>query len=162
MERAHAVNGPGWAALWKDWISIQFTSTKGSTMELQTARAILDTLAQGIHPVTGEVMPEDSPYNAPPVIRALFAVSQALEAGAGTPVAAPARRNRAELPPNTGKPWSSEDDEQLRIGFDAGTPTKDLAAALGRTRWAIESRLVKLGALPLNRGDVPMGTGPAH
>src|SRR6476469_3236625 len=119
-------------------------------MELQTAREIIDTLAKGIHPVTGEVMAEDSPYNAPPVIRALFAVSQALESGAAAPAPAP-RRARGELPPNTGKPWSSEDDEQLRAGFDAGTPTKDLAAALGRTRWAIESRLVKLGAMPLNR-----------
>ena len=47
-------------------------------MELQIARQILDTLAQGIHPATGEAMPEDSPYNAPPVIRALHAVAQAL------------------------------------------------------------------------------------
>jgi len=37
----------------------------------------------------------------------------------------------------------------LRAGFDAGTATKDLAAALGRTRWAIESRLVKLGVMTL-------------
>jgi hypothetical protein len=128
-------------------------------MELQTARAILDTLAQGIHPITGELVPEDSPYNAPPVIRALFIVSQALEVAAAAP--AP-RRARSDPPANTGKPWSAEDDEQLRLGFDAGTPTKDLAAALGRTRWAIESRLVKLGAMPLNRGGVPMGSGPAH
>jgi hypothetical protein len=48
-------------------------------MELAVARQIIDTLAQGIHPVTGEIMLEDSPYNAPPVIRALFAVSQALQ-----------------------------------------------------------------------------------
>jgi hypothetical protein len=128
-------------------------------MELQTARAILDTLAQGIHPVSGEVMPPDSPYNEPPVIRALFTVSQALEAGADAP--AP-RRSRGERPANTGKPWSAEDDEQLRLGFDAGTPTKALAAALGRTRRAIESRLVKLGAIPLDRGGVPMGPAPAH
>src|SRR3954464_12402605 len=107
-------------------------------MELQTARAILDTLAQGIHPVTGEVMPEDSPYNAPPVIRALFAVSQALESGAAAAPPAPAprkrERERGDLPPNTGKPWSADDDQALRAGFAAGTPTKDLAAALGRTR----------------------------
>jgi hypothetical protein len=126
-------------------------------MELQTAREIIDTLAQGIHPVTGQAMPEDSPYNAPPVIRALFAVSQALD-GAAT---GRLRRPRGELPPNTGKPWSASDDEQLRIGFDAGTPTRDLAAALGRTRWAVESRLVKLGAMPLGRGGVPPnGAGP--
>src|SRR6476661_3717262 len=115
-------------------------------MELQTARAIIDTLAQGIHPVTGEAMPPDSPYLAPPVIRALFTVSQALEGGVP---AAPRRRERGDLPANTGKPWSAEDDEALRAGFGAGTPTKDLAAALGRTRWAVESRLVKLGEMTL-------------
>lgn len=129
-------------------------------MELQTAREIIDTLAQGIHPVTGEVMPEDSPYNAPPVIRALFAVSQALEFGAAA--AAPgntvrARRARGDLPPNTGKSWAPEDDDQLRAGFAAGTPVKDLAASLGRTRWAVESRLVKLGVMTL--GGAPAAQG---
>ena len=139
------------------WMDNQCHATTETAMELQTARQIIDTLAQGIHPVTGEVMPEDSPYNAPPVIRALFAVSQALEGAPAAPAApARARRERANLPPNTGKPWSSEDDEQLRLGFSAGTPTKDLAAALGRTRWAIESRLVKLGAMPLAKGGVPL------
>ena len=125
-------------------------------MELQTARAMIDTLAQGIHPVTGEVMPEDSPYNAPPVIRALVAVSQALES------AAPAarRRTRTDLPANTGKAWSAQDDEQLRAGFAAGTPTKDLAAALGRTRWAVESRLVKLGEMTL--AGTAAALTPAH
>ena len=48
-------------------------------METQAARQIIDTLAQGVHPVTGEVMPDDSRYNAPPVIRALVAASRALE-----------------------------------------------------------------------------------
>ena len=130
-------------------------------MELQTAREILGTLARGLHPDTGEAMPADSPYNAPSVIRALFTVSQALDSSA--PSAAPrARSRRTDLPANTGKPWTADDDEQLRLGFDAGTPTKDLAAALGRTRWAVESRLVKLGALPLSRGDVPMDAGVAH
>jgi hypothetical protein len=127
-------------------------------MELQTARAIIDTLAQGIHPVTGEAMPEDSPYNAPPVIRALFAVSQALEGAA--PPTAKRPRLRADLPANTGKPWSAEDDGQLRAGFLAGTPTKDLAAALGRTRWAVESRLVKLGEMTL--GGTQAALAPAH
>ena len=47
-------------------------------MELSTARQIVETLATGVHPVTGEVMPHDSPYNAPPVIRALFLVIKAL------------------------------------------------------------------------------------
>ena len=116
-------------------------------MELQAARQIVDTLAQGIHPVTGEVMPEDSPYNAPPVIRALFAVSQALEAGA--PVSARARR---EPPLNSGKAWTAEEDGKLEAAFSAGINPKDIATELGRTAWAIEARLAKLGRIPPRPG----------
>jgi hypothetical protein len=122
-------------------------------MELQTAREIIGTLARGVHPVTGEVMAQDSPYHAPRVVAALLAVQLALDG-------AKPRRARTELPANTGKPWSADDDEQLRLGFQAGTPTKDLAAALGRTRWAIESRLVKLGMLTL--AATPAAQRAAH
>src|SRR5213595_2687414 len=100
-------------------------------MELQTARQIIDTLARGVHPVTGECMPPDSPYNEPPVIRALFTVSQALEG-------VPARTPRA-APPNTGKPWAAEDDARLDAGFTAGRDLKQLALELGRSPFAIET-----------------------
>jgi hypothetical protein len=113
-------------------------------MELQTARQIIDTLSQGIHPVTGEAMPEDSPYNAPPVIRALFAVSQALSEKAAKP--------RRELPPNAGKPWDPEEDARLDAAYAQGAEVKQLAQDLGRTSWAVESRLVKLGKLPVRPG----------
>ena len=109
-------------------------------MELQTAREIIDTLARGIHPVSGEVMAENSPYNEPQVIRALFTVSQALQAGV------PAKPKR-ELPPNAGKPWTAEDDEKLGAAFDAGKPLAELATGFGRTRHSVEARLVKLGRL---------------
>jgi hypothetical protein len=113
-------------------------------MELQTARQIIDTLSQGIHPVTGEVMPADSPYNAPPVIRALFAVSQAL--------ADKRARPKRELPPNAGKAWDTEEDARLDAAFARGAELKQLAEELGRTPFAVESRLVKLGKLPLRAG----------
>jgi hypothetical protein len=113
-------------------------------MELQTARQIIDTLSQGIHPVTGEAMPADSPYNAPPVIRALFAVSQAL---AGKPP-----RAQRELPANAGKSWDAEEDARLDAAFASGTELKQLAADLGRTPFAVESRLVKRGKLPARAG----------
>ena len=125
-------------------------------MELQTARDIVDTLARGIHPVSGQAMPPDSPYIAPTVVSALRTVSQALQAGAP-----PARSRRADLPANTGKPWGNGDDEQLRLGFEAGTPTRDLAAALGRTPRAVEARLVVLGLLALVRAD-GRGAHPTH
>jgi hypothetical protein len=114
-------------------------------MELQTAQQIIDTLAQGIHPVTGEAMPEDSPYNAPPVIRALFAVSQALQ---GRPVL----RQRREPPANAGKAWRDEEDTKLAAAFDAGTDLKQLAADLARSPFAVETRLIKLGKLPVRVG----------
>jgi hypothetical protein len=119
-------------------------------MELQAARQIIATLAQGIHPVTGELMPEDSPYNAPPVIRALFAVSQVLEEKPAT-TAKPERPAR-QLPANTGKPWSPADDERLQQRYAEGAELNDLALELGRTPFGIESRLVKFGKLPPRAG----------
>jgi len=116
-------------------------------MELQAARQIIDTLAQGIHPVTGEVMGEESPYNAPPVIRALFAVSQALDGSAP-----PAAKPRREPPPNAGKAWAPQEDGKLESAFSAGIDVRDIAQELGRTAWAVEARLVKLGKLPPMRG----------
>lgn len=113
-------------------------------MELQEARTIVNTLSQGIHPVTGEAMPEDSPYNAPPVIRALFAVSQALEGGDARP--------RRQSTANSGKPWSADEDARLNAAFAGGEDLKPLAEALGRTPFALESRLVKMGKLPPRSG----------
>ena len=116
-------------------------------MELQIARQIIDTLAQGIHPITGEAMPDDSPYNAPPVIRALHAVSRALE-GMSAPPEAPARVR----PPNAGKAWSPQEDQALETAFDAGIPLKQVAQELGRTPFAVEQRLVKMGKVAAPAG----------
>lgn len=129
-------------------------------MELQSARQIIDTLAQGIHPVTGEAMPDDSPYNAPPVIRALFAVSQALESA---PAAAPAKppRERPVPPVNAGKAWSAEDDAAVAAGFDRGEDPKSLAEQLGRTRFGIEQRLIKLGKVVVPGGGRFGAAAPA-
>jgi hypothetical protein len=127
-------------------------------MELQQARAILQTLAQGIHPVTGVLMDADSPYNEATVIRALFAVDQALagpQAGPGKPPA-----TRRPSAPNQGKPWGAEDDAKLDAAFTAGADLKPLAEELGRTSFALEARLVKLGRLPPRTG-MRFGTAAA-
>ena len=123
-------------------------------MELQIAREIINVLAQGIHPVTGEMMPPDSPYNEPPVIRALFTVSQALDGCEGP-------KTRREQPSNAGKAWSAEEDDRLAAAFDAGQDLKQMALDLGRSRLGVEARLVKLGkiegrpGLPLRPGRQP-------
>jgi hypothetical protein len=132
-------------------------------MELQIARQIIDVLAQGIHPITGEAMPEDSPYNAPPVIRALHAVSRALE-GVGTRPSAPAEEPspaRRAQPPNAGKAWHPQEDAALETAFDAGIPIKQVAQELGRTAYAVEQRLIKLGKIAPPAGGGRYGTRPA-
>ena len=123
-------------------------------MELQIARQIIDTLAQGIHPVTGEAMPEDSPYNAPPVIRALHAVSRALECGMPPGATAPMAEGgrKRSPPPNAGKAWTAQEDAALGTAFDAGIPIKQAAQELGRTAYAVEQRLVKLGKIAAPAG----------
>ncbi|NKE67385.1 hypothetical protein RAMLITH_16300 [Ramlibacter sp. RBP-2] len=119
-------------------------------MELQQARAIVETLAQGIHPVTGELMDADGPYNEPVVIRALFTVARALEGGEGKATREAGERRSGA--PNQGKPWAPEDDAKLEAAFVDGADLKPLAQELGRTTFALEARLVKLGRLPPRSG----------
>jgi hypothetical protein len=113
-------------------------------MELQTARQIIDTLSQGVDPVTGETMPPDSPYNEPAVIRALFTVSHALKGKVS-------RAQRGQ-PRNAGKPWVADEDAQLVIAHREGQDVKATADQLGRTPFAVEARLVKMGLLPPRAG----------
>jgi hypothetical protein len=126
-------------------------------MELQIARQIIDTLAQGIHPITGEAMPEDSPYNAPPVIRALHAVARALDGPAPQPPAEAPRPRRAAAP-NAGKAWSPQEDAALETAWDAGIALKQVAQELGRTAFAVEQRLVKLGKVAAPAGGGRYGS----
>ncbi|OXC79329.1 hypothetical protein [Caballeronia sordidicola] len=103
------------------------------------AKTTLERLARGIDPETGEVLAEQSPFNNPQVIRALFFAVKELEK-----LAPPARAVR-ERPANAGRSWSEVEDARLLKSFDAGVSPKDLAQLHGRTKGAIDSRLVKLG-----------------
>ena len=74
-------------------------------MELNQSRRIVNTLAQGIHPTTGEVFPSESPYNDPEVIRALFSVLESIKYIRGPKkTTEERRRNNLELgrPKNSG------------------------------------------------------------
>ena len=43
-------------------------------MDIIKAKEIVEMLADGVDPITGEVLPPDSHYNNPEIIRALFTV----------------------------------------------------------------------------------------
>ena len=102
---------------------------------------ILRGLANGIDPYTGEVLPEQSPYQHPQTVRALFYAVVALERmKEGEPGA-----NAG--PVNAGKPWERTEDDQLGVEFDNGMSIKELAHKHQRTVGAIQSRLIRLGKL---------------
>jgi hypothetical protein len=111
------------------------------------ALATLQALASGTDPFTGAVFPADSPYQHPDTVRALYHAIHALGAGATRP-----KRPAPNQPSNSGKPWAPGEDAQLVSAFDAGQPMEALAVAHGRSRFAIEARLAKLGKIPMPAG----------
>lgn len=113
-------------------------------MDKEQTLKILNALGNGVHPVTGEMFPADSPYQHPGVVRALFEAVRAVE---GTASDAASRRTTTEAPANTYVRWSAEEEARLAAGFDAGRPVAELARTHNRSRAAIEARLLKLGKI---------------
>ena len=110
-------------------------------MECLEAIRIVEALMDGFDPVTGEVLPETSPYNRPEVIRALArAIAEMQRANEKE-----RQQRKRALPPNAGKPWSKEEERQLADEFDKGMPAKEIAAKHARTRGSITARLVRIG-----------------
>lgn len=103
-------------------------------MDIIRAKEIVRTLANGVDPTTGEVLPDESVYNSPEVIRALFVILESCN-------------TNLELDPlrNAGKLWEKAEDDMLKAEFNSGMRIIDIAVEHGRTRGAIESRLDHLG-----------------
>jgi hypothetical protein len=108
-------------------------------MSPNEAKPIITALANGIDPETGEVLSEQSVFNNPQVIRALFIATKALD----NLERRKENRDKA-LPQNAGNPWSDLEDSELLSAFDTGCSIKALSAKHGRTEGAITSRLIKL------------------
>jgi hypothetical protein len=108
-------------------------------MSPNEAKPIIEALANGVDPETGEVLSAQSVFNNPQVIRALFVATNALNNLA--------KREKLEktLPGNAGNAWSETEDSELLGAFDAGGSIKDISAKHGRTVGAIASRLVRFG-----------------
>lgn len=119
------------------------------------AKKIIEALANGIDPETGEVLPAQGTFNSPQVIRALFVAGKALEKAAKR-----AERDNS-LPGNAGRSWSDEEDKELLAIFDSGTPVKAIAEKHGRTQGAIAARLVRLGKIK-DRAAVYAGAHPIN
>jgi len=114
------------------------------TMERQIALQIVQALAQGIDPHTGEQFSAESPYQHPDTVRALVQAAEAL----GVPASLPrSKASHPGIPENAGKPWTEPEDQALAEAFDAGMAIPQLAEQHRRTRAAIQARLIRMGKL---------------
>ena len=107
-------------------------------MDISYAKDLLKSLADGVNPLTGEVLPYNDSCNQPDIIRALHVAVAHLEKAA---------KKEKSLPANAGKSWSPEDDEKLIQMFDEGIPQSDICNHFKRTTGAIAARLVRLGKI---------------
>jgi len=105
-------------------------------LDINQARTIVRSLAEGVDPTTGEVLFNESVFNKPEVIRALYTIFEET-------------RDKPDqlLDPhrNAGKPWTELEDDKLREEFFEKIRIADIAKEHGRTYSAIESRLDHLG-----------------
>ena len=117
-------------------------------MELERAKEIIQALADGVDPYTGDRFPADGPYQRADTVRALYTILEAAESG--TKPKKPVDPNK----PRAGGKWTEEEEQRLRDAFHARKPFADIAKDHGRTQGAITARLVKLGLVednPSNR-----------
>ena len=110
-------------------------------MDHNAALKIIQTLSNGIDPITGEVFPADSPYQNAQIVRALFAAVDVLD------IVIKRNNKRKNLPERAGKAWDKTESDLLVQRFDEGATIRELAKEHKRTRGAIESQLAKLGKI---------------
>lgn len=111
---------------------------------------ILEVLAAGADPVTGEELSEGGPLNRREVIRALAAAAALLDGhqAGGQKAASLAERNReAGLPLRSNTRWTPEEEAAIQEELLAGATIGEVARGRDRTRGAIVSRLRQLGLL---------------
>jgi hypothetical protein len=118
-------------------------------MDQNQALRILNALANGVHPATGEVFASDSPYQHPDTVRALFEAVRCME---GVKPAPEQKQNedKATFPANTFVRWTEGEEKRLVAGFDSGKSTAELAKLHNRSRAAVEARLLKLGKIDVS------------
>lgn len=130
-------------------------------MTNETALEILQRMADGVDPDTGELLAADHLCNRPAVIRALIAATRALSAAqpaqpnaktrkrdrqsAATPQSegVPASASVAGLE-RAGLPWTQDEDALLKTLHAARWPIPSIAAKMQRSDYSIYCRMERL------------------
>ena len=125
-------------------------------MDREQTLKVLNALANGTHPATGEVFEAESAYQHPDTVRALFEAIRAVEAMR----VAPQDSKPGDMPASPFVRWTPEEEERLAAGFDAGKTSAELAKLHNRSRAAIEARLLKIGKIDVSALTVQLRYGP--
>lgn len=124
-----------------DTINSTINSAINVTMNNQEALNIIQTLSDGLNPLSDEPLAENSLCLNSDIQRALQTAIPALESRIRSDL------RRSKLPANAGKPWNDEEDQQLLAAFDEGSSIAALVEAHQRTKGSISSRLLKFGKM---------------
>ena len=127
-------------------------------MDIEKTLAIVQALAEGRDPVSGNPLAATDVCQQPDVIRALMHTCEIVEIAARRERAL--QRSRLSLPVNTGKSWTDDEDRTLLQRFRTGASITDMATLHARTTGSIRARLEKLGQLkPAPTGEPPARRG---
>lgn len=120
-------------------------------MSPNEAKLILESLAHGRDPESGHALSALDILEDPEVIRALFIAAKALDDLSKESIGKKAinglpstKKHEKKRPNNAGKPWTTEEDNELISSFEGETTIKEIAAKHGRTIGAISARLAHL------------------
>lgn len=102
-------------------------------MDIIKAREIIHLLAESVDPSTREVLPKESIFNSPDVIRALYTVQEETAPRSADPLR------------NASKPWTETEDDKLRDEFFEKVKISDIAKEHVRSYGVLKSRLDHLG-----------------
>ena len=119
-------------------------------MDIITALKNVEALANGVDPITGETLPECSPYNVPDVIRSLFTMMKLVKLSKKGKMSIEQKKelNIAKgLPKNAGLAWNNDERSELIAAFNNGALINELSDMHGRTKGAITSELKKQGLI---------------
>lgn len=125
-------------------------------MDRNEAKSLLSALANGINPITGEILPDDSPYNEPKVIRALFTVLNPVKGNKQPKKSLQEKQQEnvaAGRPRNAGLPWTENLKKELARKFKTGAQLDDLSTEFERTKGAVIAELVKQGLVEQAAAD---------
>ena len=127
-------------------------------MNSTRAKSILQSLIQGIDPITDEELSRESVLQKSDVLRALLAGVAALE------LTTAREQRRSQLPQSVGKAWTDQEEQQLRNEFAGSEPIEQIATRHARTIRAIEARLEKMGLITADQRSTSnsfLGVGAA-